>query len=412
MRLLDGLRLAAAQVRTYKLKSFFSMLGVLIGAMFLIAVVSIVNGMDRYMTEDFAQRIYGLNTLTVRRFPSINFNPSPEIWREWRRRPRLTFADATAIREQLGSALVAVESRSDGRLEAEDGTQIENVWLAAVSADYFRIREYRIARGRLFGALEDRRGAAVVVVGYEAAAKLFGQLDPIGRTVRVEGFPFRVIGVLEKQGTLFGISLDNLAIAPARSAMARMVNRPRVVDQILVRAASAEELEQARLGVEASMRVRHELRPTVPNDFEIETAEDSMAFWTRISRILYIAFPGLVAIALVVGGLVIMNIMLVSVAERTREIGVRKALGAKRKDILLQVLIESAGLSGAGAAAGIGIGIVLAQIIEASSPLPAAIGPIWVAGAAVLGIGVGVVAGLYPASRAAGLDPVVALRQE
>lgn len=160
------------------------------------------------------------------------------------------------------------------------------------------------------------------------------------------------------------------------------------------------------------MRVRHRLRPTQANDFEIETADASMAFWTRISRILYIAFPGLVAIALVVGGMVIMNIMLVSVAERTREIGVRKALGAKRRDILLQVLIESATLSGAGAAAGIGIGIALAQIVEAASPLPAAIGPLWLLGAALLGIGVGVIAGLYPASRAARLDPVVALRQE
>src|SRR5690606_4736035 len=196
------------------------------------------------------------------------------------------------------------------------------------------------------------------------------------------------------------------------SQIARIAMRRGYVSEILIRVPDADLLQRAEHEVEAIMRVRHRLRPTEANDFEIETAEDSLSFWTRISRILLIAFPGLVAIALVVGGIVIMNIMLVSVTERTREIGVRKALGARRKDILLQVLVESAVLSGTGAAIGIAIGNGLAQVVEAASPLPAAIAPHWMAIAVLMGTGVGILAGIYPASRAARLDPVVALRQE
>jgi len=414
MQIREGIRLALAQVRAQKLKSFFAVVGVIIGVMFLITVVSVIEGMNRYMEEDFARRIHGLNTLTLRRTPSVQVNPSEEMRRQWRRRPRLTLEDADAIRSQLTvPALVAVQSDAGGRVKADDtGVEVENVWITAASEEYFRIREYTVARGRLFGTPEARAGANVVVLGYDAAEKLFGTLDPIGRTVRIGGFPYQVVGVLTKQGTLFGISLDNRAIAPARSQISRIAMPRGYVNEILIRVPDPDLLRRAELEVEAIMRVRHRLRPSEPNSFEIETAEDSLSFWTRISRILLIAFPGLVAIALVVGGIVIMNIMLVSVAERTREIGIRKAVGARRRDILLQVLVESAVLSGTGAAIGIAVGNVLAQIVAAVSPLPAAIAPHWMLVAVLLGAGVGIIAGIYPAARAARLDPVVALRQE
>jgi putative ABC transport system permease protein len=164
--------------------------------------------------------------------------------------------------------------------------------------------------------------------------------------------------------------------------------------------------------IEAVMRERNRLRPTEANNFAIETAAESMTFWENIRRILMIAFPGLVSIALVVGGIVIMNIMLVSVTERTREIGIRKALGARRRDIHIQVLVESGTLSLLGALIGIGIGLALAQVVQALSPLPAAIAPFWILMSVLMGMGVGIVAGLYPAARAARLDPVVALRAE
>jgi putative ABC transport system permease protein len=409
----DAIRLAFAQIHAQKLKSFFSVVGVIIGVMFLIAVISIVEGMNRYMQEDFARTIYGLNTLTVTRSPSVQMNARPEQLREWHRRPRLRLEDAEAIRQQLSvPALVAVESFSSGRARSQRGDEVEGVWLTAASPEFFRIREMVVDRGRLFGAHEDEAGIPVVVLGSETAEKLFGPLDPLGRTVRINNVPFEVIGILEPQGKLFWMSLDNRAIAPARSAMGRLTNPRGMVGEILVKTDDPVTLAAARLEVEGIMRIRHRLRPDQPNSFEVETKDDSMAFWETFSRILFLAFPGLVGVALVVGGMVIMNIMLMSVVERTREIGMRKAVGARRRDITMQILVESSTLSFLGAALGIGLGLALAKVIEAVSPMPAAVGYHWLAIAAAMGIIVGVVAGLYPASRAARLDPVVALRAE
>lgn len=409
----EAIRLAFAQIRAQKLKSFFSVVGVIIGVMFLIAVISIVEGMNRYMEEDFAKTLFGLNTVTVTRTPSVQMNTSREQRRAWQRRPRLRLDDAQAIRDQLAiPALVAVESYSQGDARSPRGEAVSGVMLTAASSQFFRIREMAVERGRLFGPLEDEAGMPVVVLGSETAEKLFGPLDPIGRTVRIDNIAFEVIGILEAQGSLFGMSLDNRAIAPSRSAMGRLTNPRGVVDQILVKGEDPQAMAAIEMELEAIMRVRHRLRPDQDNTFEIETKEDSMSFWKTFSRILFIAFPALVGIALVVGGMVIMNIMLMSVVERTREIGMRKAVGARRRDILMQILVESSTLSFVGAAIGIGLGLTLAKVVEAVSPMPAAVGYRWLVIAATMGILVGVVAGLYPASRAAKLDPVVALRAE
>lgn len=414
MRPLDGVRLAFAQIRAQKLKSFFGIVGVLIGAMFLIAVVSLIEGLNRYVEEDFAQQVYGLNTVMLRRLPSIVVeNLTEEQRRALRRRPRLTLADASAAQEALGDrALVASRNEVHGSITGPDGTEVENVILTSASAEYFRVRRYDVALGRLFTPPEDRRGAPVIVLGAETARVAFGARDPIGRTVRVGGFPFRVIGVLEEQGSLFGQSLDNLAIAPSRSELTDLIGLGKTVEDIIVRVPSPDVMQSIAWRLEALMRTRHGLRPSEPNDFEVETADESMAFWADISRILFIAFPGLVAVSLVVGALVIMNIMLVSVVERTSEIGLRKALGARRRDVVLQVLIESGTLSGLGAIFGVILGVLLAFGVRDVSPLPAAIAPGWLTAAALLGVGVGVLAGVYPAARAARMDPVVALRQE
>jgi putative ABC transport system permease protein len=413
MNLREGILLALGQIRAQKLKSFFAVVGVIIGVMFLITVVSVIEGMNRYMEEDFARTIYGLNTITLSRTPEIQMSGDADTWREYRRRPRITFRDADAVRSGLSvPALVAVESYSSGRLMSEQGVEVENVWLTGASADLFRIRDLDVERGRAFTAPEDRAGVPVVVLGYEAAETLFGVLDPLGRTVKINDRPFQVIGVMKRQGTLFGMSMDNRAFAPARSPMGRFVNPQGIVGRVLVKPLDPANIEQARLDVEAVMRIRNRLRPADANNFSIETATESMSFWERIRTILMVAFPTLVSIALVVGGIVIMNIMLVSVTERTREIGIRKALGARRRDIHIQVLVESATLSGMGAVVGIGIGLLLAQLVRALSPLPAAIAPFWMAMSVLMGVGVGVLAGIYPAVRAARLDPVVALRAE
>jgi putative ABC transport system permease protein len=413
LKLKEGVYLAIGMIRAQKLKSFFGVLGVIIGVMFLITVVSVVEGLNTYMEEDFAKVLFGHNTLTVRRFPAMNFESDPAAWRAMMRRPRPTFADAEAIEKGLTvPARVAVNSEGGGRLLSDQGIEVDNVWLTGASAEFFRIRDYEVERGRLFSAPEDRLGTPVVILGFETADKAFGALDPLGRAVRINGEQFRVIGILKKQGTLFGMSMDNRAIAPSRSVISRFVSPHNRVDEILIRPLDDLHMERARMDVEAVMRVRHQLRPAESNDFAIDTAEDSLSFWKTIKRILLIAFPGLVSIALVVGGIVIMNIMLVSVIERTREIGLRKALGARRRDIMWQMLVESATLSFLGAAIGIGLGNVLAQSVRALTPLPAAISPFWMTIATLMGVSVGMIAGLYPASRASRMDPVVALRQE
>jgi putative ABC transport system permease protein len=413
MNVWEGVGLALTQIRTEKLKSFFALLGVIIGVMFLLVVVSVVEGMDRYIKEDFASQIYGLNTITVRRTPSMQINPDGDLRRAWSRRRRLTFEDAEVIRERLTvPALVGVESMTTGQVEGDNGRKVENVWIAGISHELLRIRNYEVERGRPFSVQEAERGVPVIILGKSTADVLFEDADPLGRTVKIRGFPYRVVGVLEEQGSLFGMSMDNRALAPALSPVRNVVNPRGVVDGIVIQTLDPAQIRPAMMEIEGIMRVQNRLRPTEPSNFELETAEDSLGFWERISTILFMALPGLVGISLVVGGIVIMNIMLVSVMERTREIGVRKAIGARRRDILVQVIIESATLSGTGAVIGVLVGIGLTWVVRVASPLPAAVAPHWVTMGVLLGVVVGMIAGVYPAARAAKLDPVEALRYE
>jgi putative ABC transport system permease protein len=413
MNVWEGVFLALTQIRTEKLKSFFSLLGVIIGVMFLLVVVSVVEGLDRYIKEDFASQIFGINTITVSRAPSVQIQAGTREARQWARNRRLTHDDAEIIRENLTvPALVAVESDNMGTLEGDNGRKVENVLISAGPPELLQIRNLTVERGRPFSAQEAERGVPVVILGVRTADVLFQGLDPLGRSVRIRGFPYRIIGILEEQGTLFGFSLDNRAVAPALSPIQNVVSPRGFVDNILVRTEGPEDIEPAMMEIEAILRVKNGLRPSDPNTFDLETAEESLGFWDTISRILFTALPGLVGIALVVGGIVIMNIMLVSVMERTREIGVRKAIGARRRDILVQVIIESATLSGVGAILGVFVGIGLTWLVAAISPMPAAVAPKWVSLGVGLGVAVGMVAGVYPAAKAAKLDPVDALRYE
>ena len=412
MQFAEGIRLALQQIWTEKLKSFFSLLGVIVGVMFLIVVVSIVEGLDRYIREDLASVAFGVNTVTLRRWSDgPTFGGSGGRARQ--RRPRITYEDWEAVREQITvPARVGAESDTGGEIVADNGQSVENVRIQAVSPEIMAIRDWSVEKGRAFSPQEAERGTAVVVLGTETASLLFGNLDPIGRRVRIRGFPYRVVGVLEEQGSLFGQSLDNQAIAPARSPIQAVTNPRGIVDQVVAQAQDPADLRALQREIEGIMRTQRRLRPAQDNNFSVETAEETLSFWDNISRILFIALPGLVAISLVVGGVVIMNIMLVSVMQRTREIGVRKAIGARRRDILSQILIESVTLSGVGAAVGVGVGIGLTFLVRTLSPLPAAVDARWIAVGVSLGVVVGVVSGVYPAVRASKLAPVDALRHE
>jgi putative ABC transport system permease protein len=413
MPLYEAIKLALRQLRAQKLKSFFTLLGVTISVMFLIAVVSIVEGMGRYVEQDFAAKFLGVNTFNVRRFPDINTDVTEAEWREWQRRPVIKPEDGIAIRDALppeaGWALHDirwVEGMSDYR---KGGPQII---AQAVTPQFFGIKDLVVEKGRPFSDLDEALGAPVVVIGTDIAEHYFPNLDPLGRELRIHKFPFTVIGVLEKQGSVFGLNLDRQVIAPFNSRMSAITLARRNLYGVVVQAPNPAALENTKEIVREVMRRRHGLRPGEKDDFVFETSESALASWMSIKRFLVLAGMVLPAIGLIVGAIVIMNIMLVAVAERTREIGIRKSIGARRRDILAQFLVESATLSMVGAAFGVALGIGLSQGVAAVSPLPATVAPWSVVMAVVVGAGVGIIAGAYPASRASKLDPIFAMRQE
>ena len=408
----EAVRLALQQIRVQKLKSFFTLLGVMIGVMFLIAVVSIVTGMSKYVEEDFAGRMLGANTFALRRYPWFGDNTTQEEWREWQKRPRVYHSDVSLVRNALPAGTrYAVESQ-ETLWATSTYSRPRQIECHAVEGDYFTIKKYDLSSGRVFTHQEAELGSPVVVIGDEVASFFFAGLNPIGRELRIGGMPYQVIGVIEHQGNLFGRSLDKTAYAPFNSPLHRLTNPRGDIDGLLVQAPNDQMMGEAMETTREVLRGHRRLRPSVADNFVMETSASALASFQKIKGIMTVAGTALPAIGLVVGGMVIMNIMLVAVAERTREIGIRKSLGARRKDILRQFLVESATLSTLGALLGIGLGILSAKIISWNTPLPAAVAPWSLVVATLLGTVVGIVSGMYPARKAARLDPIDALRAE
>ena len=409
----DAFGLALSQLRVQKLKSFFTLLGVMIGVMFLIAVVSIVEGMSKYVEEDFAARLIGSNTFTLRRFDNVGPGGNRGFdARSAARRPLLRMTDVEAVRAVIPASMKSSIASETFKYASAAAARPRQVQAVATDANYFEIKKFAISQGRGFTDQEVRAGAAVIVIGVEVADHFFPGLNPEGRQLRVAGVPFTVVGVIEKQGSVFGFSLDRLAIAPYTSPMGRIIRPLRDVSSLIVQAPRQQDLAEGMELARSALRSLRGLRAGEPDNFGLITQDAAFGFINQLKGRLVLFGTALPAISLVVGAMVIMNIMLVAVAERTREIGVRKALGAKRVDILSQFLVEAATLSTMGAAIGIALGIGLAKLIATLTPLPAAVAPWSIAAALITGAGVGVAAGMYPASRASRLDPIAALRQE
>lgn len=409
MAFFEAIRLALRMIWAQKLKSSFSIVGVFIGVMFLIAVVTMVEGMNKYMLDAFSTQL-GANTFHLRRFPNFDVGETTrETRREWNRRPGISYADAEAVVAAITIPVVSSwVSYGRGEVEFRDLT-VQRVSIVGATEDYFEVRNLGIEEGRVFSQQEVVAGRAVAVIGKELSDRLFGDLDPLGRDIQIRSIPYRIIGVAETRGNIFGESLDKFVVAPALSPVKRFVAPRNEVGVLMIKADTEAEMRAAMIEAEAVMRSRRGLRPAQDNNFVLETGDAFLEFWAKINRFLALALPGFVGISLVVGGIVIMNIMLMSVTERTAEIGIRKALGATRSDILRQFLIESAALAVIGAGLGIAAGLAIAVLIEATTPMPASVAPWSLVVAVAMGAGVGIGAGLYPANRAAKMDPVYAM---
>ena len=414
MPLLEAVRLALQTLRVQKLKSFFTLAGVCIGVMFLITVVSIIDGMGRYMKDDLVGKIIAINSFELRRNPNINLGDVDQAeWESWRRRPRLYISDLLPVVEALPEGTRWAQESENNVTAVTTYSRPRTTNAIGIDGDWFAIKKLAVKDGREFTEQELRQGENVAILGPDMVERAFPGLDPIGRELRIGGVPYRVIGVTESRGSAFGISFDNFVIAPWRSPIRKWLNpQPQMIDAVIVQAENQAVLTEAKERVRAVMRTRRGLRPSQADNFAMQTSESALEFWNKLEGYLLIAGVALPAIGLVVGAIVIMNIMLVAVAERTREIGIRKALGAKRRDILAQFLVESATLSTVGAMLGIALGIGFSQAIAAATPLPASVAPWSILVGVLVGGGVGIVSGVYPASRASRLDPIVALRQE
>jgi len=397
--------LALASLRANKLRSFLTLLGTIVGVTAVIAIISLIQGMNAYVSNALMSQ--GANVFTVDKY---GFILSEEEFRDAAKRSDLTVADAEAIAALSRSAAhVKVENeRSDDiRLGT---TRLRRIPVKGVHGDYAEVDRSELLEGRHLTQNDMSRRRAVTVLGHEVWEKLFDNRSAIGHEVRIGDFKYLVVGVAAKKGSVFGQSQDNYAIVPLSAWQKVYGSRGSV--SISVAAIDEASFELAQDEARAILRARRGVAPGKPDDFGIVTAEMFMDLYRNFTSAAFIVLVGVAGLSLVVGGIVIMNIMMVSVTERTREIGIRKALGARRRDVLMQFLVEAATLSLTGGAIGVMLGIGLALLVAAISPLPAAVS--WVAILLGLGMstGIGLLFGIYPAARAARLDPIVALRFE
>jgi putative ABC transport system permease protein len=413
VRFADVIKTALEQIRVNKLRSFFTLLGIIVSVAFLVAVVAIISGMNAYVKENLASALIGANTFQVRRTPiRIGLIDDEEV-RKLQKRPRITESDADAVIAAVPEAL-AVSLQSGNPTPISDivwrnKTQAD-VAILGVTAPYQVVQDYVFASGRPITDIDVRDHRNVAVIGADITEKLFENVDPVGQDIRIDGQRFTVIGTIAKKGRVLGQSFDGFVLLPLPNF--EMVYGRRKSNTVSVKMPTADLIASGMGQADEAMRIAHHLRPGEEPNYSVETADALVEFWKSLTRILFSVIPAIVAIGVVVGGIVIMNIMLMSVTERTREIGVRKALGAKPGDIRRQFLVEAVVLATIGGLCGVAAGWGLAGLVSVASPLPARVSLWSIMLALALGAGVGVLFGVYPASRAAQLDPIDALRAE
>jgi putative ABC transport system permease protein len=405
-QIVDSILIALQAIWANKLRSFMTVLGNIVAVTSIVTVVTLIQGMNGMVADAIVSDI-GADNFTVQRMPPV-FNED-EAERN-RNNPLITVDEAEAIRKF--SPLIASVAAQAGRNATVSyrTEEINNVNIQGVTASYADFSTFNAERGRMMSTVEVERGQPVTILGYSLADRLFGEIEPLEKTIKIAGIGFRVVGVSEKKGSFFGDSQDNFAVIPL-GAYQRLFGARQSL-QLMVKPASTDRMTEAMDDATVALRVARRLKPSAPNNFGIITSDFILDLYRQVTSGIFAVLVGIVALSLVVGGIVIMNIMLMVVSERTREIGLRKALGAKRKDIMAQVLTESITLSTLGGVIGILLGSLAATLIAALTPLPARL-EMW---SVILGVtitaAVGLFFGAYPASRAASLDPIEALRRE
>jgi putative ABC transport system permease protein len=399
--------IALGAIWANKLRTFLTVLGNIVAVTSIIAVVSLVQGMNEYVTSAILSGV-GADNFTIQRMPIVRTEADEE---RVRNNPRIKLEEATAVR-RYGDNVGAVAAQAQSRATMTYGSQsVDGAQVQGVSRDYIYFGTFNAEHGRLISQAEIDASRPVAVLGWEVADKLFGPADPIDKSVKIGSLHFRVIGISEKKGSFFGNSQDNFAVIPL-GVFRKMFGSRSFGMQLLVKPKTPELVKTAMDDATVAMRIERRLRPREPDNFGMFTSDTFLDIYHTATNGIFAVLIGVVALSLVVGGIVIMNIMLMVVSERTREIGLRKALGARRRDIVWQILTESVTLSIFGGLIGITLGFGLAVLVSKVSPLPASV-QVW---SVMMGIGitalVGLFFGLYPAMRAAALDPIEALRRE
>jgi putative ABC transport system permease protein len=402
----ETLLLALDTLRVHKLRSFLTLLGIILAVTTLVAVMSVVNGLNLYVATKIAN--LGANSFVVTRTGIIT---NAREWALAQRRPRLTASDYDLLnsRMQLASQVAAEE---DSTHDARYGNQLnENASLIGVTANYLDIRNVEIAAGRGITPSDDEHRAPICILGNDVATKLFPNVDPLGKTIRVESASYQVVGVAAVIGSVFGNSQDNFVMVPFRTYQEEW-NTPSASIAIFVEASTADQMDAAADEVRMILRSARHQPYDAKDSFGIILPGSIMHLWQEITGNIFAVAVWLTSVFLVIGGIVIMNIMLASVTERTREIGIRKALGARRKHIILQFLLESATLSAVGGLLGLALALGLAALVRATTSMPISTPWSVIITALAMSTTVGLFFGIYPAVRASRLDPIVALRAE
>ncbi len=405
MQFLEGIIIALRSLVANKLRSILTLIGVIIGVMTVIAVVSIISGMNRYVEAEIQS--LGSTTFLIRKFSIVT---SQEEWLEQRKRKNLNLEDMEAIKENCPDCWKVGAEAFTWRKVKYKNKHLSDISVMGTTANITEIMAHDIYDGRSFSDFEVKHNRRVCFIGWEIKENLFPDEDPIGKDIKIGNHHFRVIGVAKKKGTFLGDSQDDFVIIPI-TIYDKLFGRLSWL-HIFIKARDFMSMQDAMDQCRVILRARRNVDYDKPDDFAILTSESIMDFFRQFTQLALIVMGGIASISLVVGGIVIMNIMLVSVTERTREIGIRKALGARRRNILWQFLVEAVTLASVGGIAGIMIGALIAKIISAASPLPASVEAWSVVVALLVSSSVGIFFGIFPAMKAARLNPIEALRYE